>query len=76
MLHCTRLRGWLGGFAGAVGHLLDGRLQLAERVANLRGVAGLALGAVMQAAAHLVRAAAAFGDARRSLAQRADQFSR
>ncbi len=75
VLHRTRrCAAGLGGFAGAIGHLLDGRLQLAERVANLRGVAGLALGAVMQAAAHLVQAAAAFGDARRLLAQRADQF--
>ncbi|MNJ49966.1 hypothetical protein D3C77_452250 [compost metagenome] len=52
----------VGRFAGAVGHLLDGGLQLAERIANLCRVAGLALRSVVQVAAHFVQIAAAGSD--------------
>ncbi len=50
------------GLTGIAGHLLDGRLQLAQGVANLCRITGLALGTGMQAAAQLRQGAAAAGD--------------
>jgi hypothetical protein len=41
----------VGGLAGITCNLLDGGLQFAEGIADLRGVAGLAFGAAVQAAA-------------------------
>ncbi len=48
-----------GGLAGIPGDLLDGGFQFAQGITDLRGVAGLALGAVVQAAAQFGQGAAA-----------------
>ncbi len=57
----TRAATGAGRLAGIPGHLLDGGFQFAQGVTDLRGIAGLALGTVMQTTAQLGEGAAAAG---------------
>ncbi|MNN04832.1 hypothetical protein D3C81_1175700 [compost metagenome] len=64
----------VGGRAGIAGHLLNGRFQLTQRVADLPGVAGLALGAVVQGGAHAGQGVAAASHLLGVVADGADQL--
>ncbi|MND60776.1 hypothetical protein D3C80_520130 [compost metagenome] len=65
----------VGGQAGVAGHLLDGRFQFAQGVADLGGAAGLVLGPGMQAVVQLGQGAAAAGHLFGVLANGAHQFA-
>ncbi|MCY1414040.1 hypothetical protein D9M71_294800 [compost metagenome] len=64
----------VGSLTGIAGHLEDGRLQLAQGIADLRGIAGLAFGAIVQGAAHAGQGMAAAGDLLGVVADGADQL--
>ncbi|MNH15437.1 hypothetical protein D3C79_750510 [compost metagenome] len=64
----------IGGLAGIAGDLQDGCFQLAQGIADLRGVPGLTLGACMQRAAHAGQGMAAACDLFRVAADGSDQL--
>ncbi|MND97554.1 hypothetical protein D3C80_898760 [compost metagenome] len=64
----------IGGLAGIAGDLQDGCFQLAQGIADLRGVPGLTLGACMQSAAHAGQGMAAACDLFRVAADGSDQL--
>ncbi|MNV80750.1 hypothetical protein D3C71_1743730 [compost metagenome] len=64
----------LGGCAGVTCHLLNGRFQLAQGIADLPGIAGLALGAAVQRSAHAGQGVAAAGHLLGVVADGADQL--
>ncbi len=64
----------IGGLTGVLGDLADGRFQLAQCIADQRGIPGLAFGAAVQTAAEVGQSAAGAGDLFGMAANAGDQF--